>query len=81
MGYILRLCNNLSLNKETKLDVFDTYVSSVLNYGCEVSFHPPNNVENMHRDFCKGILNVKKATINVVVFTSGKTPSSYCTKN
>ena len=45
-----------------------------------VSFHPPNDVENMHLDFCKGILNVKKATINVVVFTSGKAPSSYCTE-
>ena len=38
---ILSICNRLSLNTETKLHVFDTYVSSVLNYGCEVwGFHP-----------------------------------------
>ena len=29
-------CNRLSLNKETKQHVFDTYVSSVLDYGSEV---------------------------------------------
>ena len=70
MGYIIRLCNSLSLNKETKLDVFDTYVSRVLNYGYEVwGFHPGNDVEKVHMDFCKRILNVKKATINVVVLS------------
>ena len=40
MWHILSICNRLSLNMETKLHVFDTYVSSVLNYGCEVwGFH------------------------------------------
>ena len=34
--HILSICNRLSLNMDTKLDVFDIYVSSVLNYGCEV---------------------------------------------
>ena len=36
MWHIMSICNRLSLNMETKLHVFDTYVSSVLNYGCEV---------------------------------------------
>jgi hypothetical protein len=76
MGYILRLCNNLSLNKETKLAVFDTYVLSVLLYGCEVwGFHPANDIEKVHMDFCKRILNVKKTTINVVVLSElGRLP-------
>lgn len=30
---ILKLCNETYLNIETKLSIFDTYVSSVLNYG------------------------------------------------
>ena len=36
MGSILRLCNNSYLSKETQLHVFDTYVSSLLNYGYEI---------------------------------------------
>jgi len=32
----LKICKKLCLNIETKLKVFDTYVTSVLNYGCEV---------------------------------------------
>ena len=61
MGYILQLCNNLSLNTKKKLDVFDTYVSSVLNYGCEVwGFLPANDVEKVHMDFCSSSLEVVK---------------------
>jgi hypothetical protein len=68
MGYILRLCHNLCLNKETQLQVFDTYISSVLNYGCEIwGFVPGHDVENVHMDFCKRILNVKKSTTNAAV--------------
>ena len=45
MWHILNIYNRLSLNTETKLHVFDTYVSSVLNYGCEVwGFHPAHNI-------------------------------------
>jgi hypothetical protein len=36
MYRILKICNDLSLNVETKLHVFDTYVSSVLNYGRDI---------------------------------------------
>ena len=33
---MLRLCHNLCFNKEIQLHILDTYVSSVLNYGCEI---------------------------------------------
>jgi hypothetical protein len=36
MFHILKICNENALNTETKLQVFDTYVSSVMNYCCEV---------------------------------------------
>ena len=36
MDHILRLCHNLCSNKETQVHVFDTCVSNVLNYGCEI---------------------------------------------
>jgi len=35
MFNIVKICKNLCLNIETKVKVFDTYVTSVLNYGCK----------------------------------------------
>ena len=76
MWHILSICNRLSLNMETKLHVFDTYVSSVLNYGCEVwGFHPAHDIEKVHMNFCKRILNVKRSATNVVILSElGRTP-------
>ena len=49
---ILNVCNSNYFNIETCLSVFDTYVSSVLNYGCEVwGFHKASNVEKTHTNF------------------------------
>jgi len=36
MFAILKICNTLHINFETKLNVSVTYVSRVLNYACEV---------------------------------------------
>ena len=49
-------CNRLSLNNKTKQHVFDTYVSSVLDYGSEVlggGILSADDVEKIHMDFCK----------------------------
>ena len=52
MWHIPSICNRVSLNMETKLHVFDTYVSSVLNYGCEVwGFHLAHDIEKVHMNF------------------------------
>jgi len=41
MFAVLKTCNNLYLNIETTLKVFDVYVSSLSYYGCEVwGFQP-----------------------------------------
>ena len=56
-------------NHNTMLLLFDTYVSSVLNYGCEIwGFHKATEVEKVQLEFCKRILNVKKSTPNVMVY-------------
>jgi hypothetical protein len=69
MYHVLQICNNLSLNIESKLYVFDTYVSSVLNYGSEIwGFNPGHDIEKVHVDFCKRILYVKKCTPNQMVY-------------
>jgi len=42
-----------------KTKVFYTYVTSVLNYGCEVwGFHSGQKVEKVHSDYCKSVLCV-----------------------
>ena len=73
MWHILSICNRLSLNMETKLHVFDTCVSSILNYGCEVwGFHPAHDIKKVHMNFCKIILSVKRSATNVVTFKNKK---------
>ena len=76
MFQILKTCNNLSLNIETKLRVFDTYVTSVLNYGSEIwGFHPGKDIEKVHVDFCKRVLHVKKCTPSYMVYCElGRVP-------
>ena len=75
MWHILSICNRLSLNMETKLHVFDTYVSSVLNYGCEGwIFHPAHDIEKVHMNFCKRILSVKRSATNLILSQLGRTP-------
>ena len=51
---------------ETKLHVFDTYVSM---------FHPAHDIEKVHMNFCKRILSVKRSATNVVILSElGRTP-------
>ena len=48
----------------TMLSLFDTYTSSVLCYGCEVwGFHKSPEIERVHIEYCKRILNVKTCTL------------------
>lgn len=45
---------DLNFNVETQLNVFDTYVKSVLSYGAEIwGFHKGQDVEKVHINFCK----------------------------
>ena len=56
-------------NIESKCSVFDTYVNSILNYGCEIwGFHKAKDVEKIHMSFCKNTLGVKKSTCNSLVY-------------
>ena len=45
---------SMKLNVNTKLSLFDTYVGSVANYGCEVwGLQPTKDIEKVHLDFCE----------------------------
>jgi hypothetical protein len=57
------------LNFDEILDLFDKYISPILNYGCEIwGFHPGLNVERIHLSFCKQLLKVKRSTQNDFVY-------------
>jgi hypothetical protein len=46
-------------NTETLLSLFDTYVKSIVNYGCEVwGFHKSVDIETLHLSFLKRVLKV-----------------------
>ena len=70
-------------NKETLLSLFDTYVNSIVNYGCEVwGFHKGVNIETLHLSFLKRVSKVRKSTSNYMVyFELGRFPlyiNRYC---
>ena len=59
-----------NLNVSTILDLFDKFVSPVLNYACEVwGFHTALEIERVHRHFCKRILGVKRTTQNYIIYS------------
>ena len=48
-------------NTETLLSLFDTYVKSIVNYGCEVwGFHKGVDIETLHLSFLKCIESEKE---------------------
>lgn len=56
-------------NHTTRCAIFDTYVSSVLNYGCEIwGFHKARDIEKLHVMFCKHTLGVRQSTNNILVY-------------
>lgn len=60
---------NMTLNFTTLLSLFDTYVGSIAYYGCEVwGFHSAPDIEKIHLNYCKNILNVKRWTSNSVIY-------------
>ena len=47
-------------NIETLLSLFDTYVTSIWNYGCDVwGYHTAPDIEKVHLYFLKRILKVR----------------------
>ena len=63
-------------NVETLISLFDTYVTSIVNYGCEIwGYHKGPDIETLHLSFLKKILKVKKCTVNFMVyFELGRLP-------
>ena len=70
LSCLLVKMKTLHLNVSTKLSLFDTYISSIANYGCEIwGLHPAHELERVHLDFCKQVLSVKKSTVSMMVYS------------
>ena len=73
VGKALKSMNALfaiTKSKQVPIDImfnlFDSFVLSILNYGCEVwGFSTVQNVERVHRKFCKWLINVQMSTNNL----------------
>lgn len=60
---------NLSLPIDVQLKLFDTLVAPILVYASEVwGFENKQNIEKMHLQFCKKILNLRNNTPNYMVY-------------
>jgi hypothetical protein len=52
-----------------QMQLFDTFIGTILNYACEVwGFHKAPEIEGVHLNFCKHVLNVKRTTQNDFVY-------------
>ena len=58
------------------LSLFDTYVTSIVNYGCEIwGYHKGSDIETLHLYYLKRILKVRKSTVNhMIYFELGRLP-------
>ena len=59
----------VNINTVVYCDIFDKMVMPVLSYGCEIwGFYPAKAIEQVHKDFCKSILKVKRFTMNAIMY-------------
>ena len=60
--------------------LFSSFVTPILNYVCEVwGFIRADNIERVHRKFCKWVLNVKPSTSNLALYGEvGRFPLLLC---
>ena len=64
MNSLLAITRCMKLPINIMFNLFDSFVLSILNYSCEIwGFTRAENIERMHRKFCKWLLNVYKQFI------------------
>ena len=73
---LYRLFQDVTLCTKEKFKLFDTLVGSVLSYACEVwGFHGAPDIEDIHSEFCRYLLGVKRSTNIVALHTElGRLP-------
>ena len=59
----------VNINSVVYCDLFDKMVMPVLSNGCEIwFFYPAKAIEQVHKDFSKSILKVKRSTMNEIMY-------------
>ena len=86
MFKLLKSMKNVHFNYVTRLSLFDTYVSSILNYASEIwGFHKGDAIEKIHLEYLKIMLKVRKNTSSLMIYNElGRLPlfiqRKVCTK-
>ena len=66
MNALLSITKRIQVPIAVMFNLFDSFVLSILNYSCEVwGFYTAQNIERVHRKFCKWLINVKMSTNNL----------------
>ena len=69
MNSLLSITRPMKIPTKIMFNLFDSFVVSILNYGCEIwGFSKATNIERVHRKFCKWHLNVKMSTSNLSLY-------------
>lgn len=69
MNGLLSITKHMCVPINIMLNLFDTFVASILNYSCEIwGFSRAENIERVHRKFCKWLINVKMSTNNLSLY-------------
>jgi len=69
LNSLMSLFRNIKVPINIMFNLFDAYVLSVLNYGCEVWGNINSEVlERVHKKFCKWVLNVKQSTNTLTLY-------------
>lgn len=69
MNVLLQNIRGFDFSPKTLCQLFDSFVSSILNYCSEIwGYTKSKQIERIHLKFCKRILNVKPSTSNVGVY-------------
>ena len=69
MSELLYITKNKDIPVKITVDLFDSFVASILYYSSEVwGFITSELVERIHRKFLKKILNVKSSTSNSAIY-------------
>ena len=69
MYVLLKNINKLNVTPTVSLQLFDSFVGSILNYACPVwGFSKSKDLERVHLKFCKIILGVKQSACNDAIY-------------
>lgn len=70
MNTLFQVTNGMNVPVNIMFNLFDAYVLSILNHSCEVwGFLKAEDIERVHRKFCKWLLNVKMTTNTLSLYS------------